>query len=264
MPEGDTVWRTAKQLRAALVDTEITTFDLRVPRYATADARGGRIIAVRSRGKHLLIDIDRSSKALVLHTTLGMDGVWRVFPQGQRWRGGPAFAIRAVIGNERQVAVGYALPHVDLLAADAQDSVVGHLGPDLLGADWDSARAVELLRSQPQRPLGEALLDQRNLAGIGNVYKSEVCFIHRVHPATPIGEVPDLESIAETAHRLLVINAPQAKRVTTGDFRRPLWVYSRAGQPCRRCGTVIQTAELGEPGRERWTWWCPSCQPLHS
>lgn len=261
VPEGDTIWRIARELRAALADTVITTFDLRVPRYATADARGAHITGVRSRGKHLLIDLDRSGRALVLHTTLGMDGAWRVFTAGERWRGGPAFQIRAVIGNAEQVAVGYLLPNVDLLAASAEASVVGHLGPDLLGPDWDPVRAISLLLQQPQRPLAEALLDQRNLAGIGNVFKSELCFLQRLHPVTPVGQVPDLLPLVEQAHELLILNAPRTKRMTTGHERRPLWVYHRGGQPCRRCGTVIEAAELGESGRERWTWWCPTCQP---
>lgn len=263
MPEGDTVWRAARTLHEAIAGTRITAFDLRVPRYATSDLSGAQTVAVRARGKHILMDISDASpgRPLLLHTTLGMDGSWRLFARGERWRG-RGFQIRAIVGNEQHTAVGYLLPRVDLVAAAEESRLVGHLGPDLLGVDWDATRALALLGENPQRAIGAALLDQRNLAGIGNVYKCEICFLHRVNPQAPIDRVGDLADLVDTAHRLLTANADSVRRVTTGDRRKPLWVYGRAGKPCLRCGTAITVAEVGDAAQERWTWWCPSCQPL--
>ena len=263
MPEGDTIWRAARMLNEALAGTRVTSFDLRVPRYATHDLSGTQVVAVRARGKHILMDLHAASsdRLLLLHTTLGMDGVWRLFDKGQPWRG-RSFQIRAIVGNEHRTAVGYLLSRVDVVAAANEGRLVGHLGPDLLGVDWDPSRALALLREHPRRAIGSALLDQRNLAGIGNVYKCEICFLHGVNPQAEVGQIADLVEVIETAHRLLAANADSIHRVTTGDPRRPLWVYGRAGKPCRRCGTAIKVAEIGEASQERWTWWCPRCQPL--
>ena len=260
MPEGDSVWQTAHRLHAALAGRVLVRSDLRVPRLATVDLRGHAVESVRSRGKHLLTRFDHG---WTLHSHLRMEGSWRVFETGQGWRGGPVHQIRAILANEAYAAVGYRLPVLELMRTADETRVVGHLGPDLLGEDWDPDEALRRLRRAPDRALGEALLDQANLAGIGNVYKSELCFLTGVTPWTPVAEVPDLPRLVGQAHRLLEFNRQRPVRVTTGDTRpgRTLWVYGRDRHPCARCGTPIRSAGQGRPGEERITYWCPSCQP---
>ncbi|MCT2590562.1 DNA glycosylase [Streptomyces sp. N2-109] len=264
MPEGDTVWRTAHRLHAVLADAVLTRSDLRVPKLATSDLTGRRVLAVIPRGKHLLTRVEGE---LTLHSHLGMEGSWRVHASGERGRGGPSHQVRAILGTEAHTAVGLRLRVLELLRTPDEDRAVGHLGPDLLGADWDGAEAVRRLLADPARPLGEALLDQRNLAGIGNVYRSELCFLARVPPWTPVGEMPSPERLAARlvtlAQRLLEANKARAGRSTTGELHRDrlLWVYGRGHRPCRRCGTAVRAAELGPAGEKRITYWCPRCQP---
>jgi endonuclease-8 len=152
---------------------------------------------------------------------------------------------------------------VELLRRGDERAAVGHLGPDLLGPDWDLDEAVRRLRTQPARAVGEALLDQRNLAGIGNLYKVEVCFLQGVSPWAPVGSVADLPRLVSRAKLLLERNKHEPHQLTTGDSRRghQHWVYRRDGQPCRRCGTAIRKDDQGEPTFERATYWCPRCQP---
>ncbi len=257
MPEGDVVWRTAQQLHGALAGRVLTRSDFRVPRYATADLTGRRVSEARSRGKHLLIRVEGG---VTVHTHLKMDGSWRVQPAG---RPVPAsHRIRVVLANDAWQAVGYQLGVVELLATAQESSAVGHLGPDLLGPDWDLAEAVRRLGGAPDRPIGEALLDQRNLAGIGNLYKAEMLFLRGVSPWRPVREVPDLAGMAELGRRLLDANKDRIGQVTTGVWRRgeETWVYGRAGRPCRRCRTPIRSAAQGGPAGERVTFWCPRCQ----
>jgi endonuclease-8 len=149
---------------------------------------------------------------------------------------------------------------VELLPTAEEERVTGHLGPDLLGSGWDSAEAVRRLTAEPERPIGEALLDQRNLAGIGNLYKAEVLFLRGIEPWRAVGSVSDLAAVAELARRLLDANKERVGQVTTGNWRRgeETWVYGRRGLPCRRCGTEIRA----EGQQDRITYWCPSCQPL--
>ena len=151
---------------------------------------------------------------------------------------------------------------LDLVRTSEEHTLVGHLGPDLLGPDWDADLAVCNLGRDARAPIGEALLEQRHLAGVGNVYRSELCFLAGVDPLTPVGQVPDLPAMVARAKRLLEANKDRATRITTGDRRRgrQLWVYGRRG-PCLRCGTAISRADLGPPGRERPAYWCPRCQP---
>ena len=264
MPEGDTVWQTAQRLHTALAGQALTRSDLRVPRLATADLTGRAVLDVTPRGKHLLTRIEGG---LTLHSHLRMEGSWQVYGSGERWRGGPTHQIRAILGNATHTAVGYRLPVLELLRTADENQAVGHLGPDLLGPDWDPEIAAAHLLSDPSRPLGEALLDQRNLAGIGNVYKSELAFLARVTPWLPVGELPaDTPArLVATAHRLLDANKNSFDRrtTTTAAGRRPgdrLHVYGREGRPCLRCGTAIRKAEQGDGSRERPTYWCPGCQ----
>lgn len=261
MPEGDAVWRTAQRLATALDGRTLTRTDLRVPQHATADLSGGTVVETVSRGKHLLTRI-RHDREWTLHTHLKMEGSWRVYRRGERWSR-PAHLARVVLDAGEVSAVGFQLGIVELLPREREDDVVGHLGPDLLGPDWDEAEAVRRLTADPDRPLGEALLDQRNLAGIGTIYRSELCFLTGYDPRSPVGVVADPLRMVRLAHTVLVQNRQHPAICTTGDTRRgrSLWVYGRGGERCRRCGTPIERGELGAPGVERVAYWCPSCQP---
>jgi endonuclease-8 len=167
-----------------------------------------------------------------------------------------------VLANDTWQAVGYQLGIVEVLPTAREASVVGHLGPDLLGPDWDEAEAARRLRATPTRAISEALLDQRNLAGIGNIFLTEMLFLRGVSPWRPVAEVADLEALIELGRRLLEANKDRIGQVTTGVWRHgeEAWVYGRAGQPCRRCGTRIRRAEQGGAGEERVRFWCPRCQ----
>lgn len=259
MPEGDTVWQTARRLHTALAGRVLTRSDLRVPRYATVDLTGRGVLGVTPRGKHLLTRIEGG---LTLHSHLRMDGSWKVYASGQRWSGGPGHQIRVVLGNSERTAVGYRLPVLDLVRTADEHRVVGHLGPDLLGPDWDPDAALANLLKDPARPLGEALLDQRNLAGIGNVYKSELCFLLRATPWLPIGELlPERAArIPALAKKLLEANRDRPVRSTTQRRGQDLFVYGRAPRPCPRCHTSIRVGDQGDGSRERPTYWCPTCQ----
>ncbi|MER7200429.1 DNA glycosylase [Streptomyces sp. CB01635] len=261
MPEGDTVLQTARRLHTALAGQVLIRSDLRVPRFATADLTGRTVLDVTPRGKHLLTRIEGG---LTLHSHLRMDGSWKVYAPGERWTGGPGHQIRAILGNATRTAVGYRLPILELMRTADEIKVVGHLGPDLLGPDWDAETALRNLLSDPARPLGEALLDQRNLAGIGNVYKSELCFLLQVTPWLPVGDLPDETAarLPELAKKLLEANRDRPARVTTGSGRpgQRLYVYGRAPRPCLRCRTPIRVADQGDGSRDRPTYWCPSCQ----
>lgn len=259
MPEGDTVWQTARRLHSVLAGRVLTRFDLRVPRHATADLTGRTVLDVTPRGKHLLTRVEGG---LTLHSHLRMDGSWKVYPNGRRWTGGPTHQIRAVLGTADCAAVGYRLPVLDLLRTSAEHRVVGHLGPDLLGPDWDPDLALSNLLSDPARPLGEALLDQRNLAGIGNVYKSELCFLLGVTPWLPVGDLLQdrLARLPALARKLLEANRDRPVRSTTGRSDQSHFVYGRAPRPCLRCHSSIRSADQGDGSRERPTYWCPTCQ----
>jgi endonuclease-8 len=256
VPEGDTVYRTAARLREALAGHRLTAADLRVPAHATADLTDRLVLDVVPRGKHLLTRFDGG---LTLHTHLRMDGRWAVFRAGEAWHGGPAHQIRAVLGTADRTAVGYRLPVVELLRTADEGRAVGHLGPDLLGPDWDAAEALRRLTADPARPVGEALLDQQNLAGIGNVYANELCFMAGVTPWTPVGEVTVLDRMLAKAQQLLEANKLRAERITTRDPHpdRRTWVYGRARRPCARCGTPLRTASYAQ---DRPAYWCPHCQ----
>lgn len=258
MPEGDTVFRAARLLDRSLSGDVLTRTDFRVPQHATADLAGATVLETISRGKHLLT---RIGDDWTLHTHLKMEGAWRVHQPGQRWQR-PAHQARVVLETTRKTAVGFSLGIVELLPRDREHEAVGHLGPDLLGPDWDETEALRRLLEDPDRPLHEALLDQRNLAGIGNMWMAETLFLTGLDPRLPIPQVPDLRKVVNLAYRLLQANKERAIQASTGSTRRgqERYVYGRAGQPCRRCGTRIRSDELGPPGRERVTYWCPSCQ----
>ncbi|HOW93098.1 MAG TPA: endonuclease VIII Nei2 [Mycolicibacterium fallax] len=249
MPEGDTVYRTAAALRTALTAQVLTRCDIRVPRFATVDLTGARVDEVFCRGKHLFIRAGRAS----IHSHLGMDGAWRLGPPRV-----PDHRIRVILATAENRATGVDLDLLEVLDRSADLAAVAQLGPDLLGPDWDPGPAVANLLAAPDRPLAAALLDQRNLAGIGNVYANELCFVTGVAPGSPVRAVPDPVRLVNRARLMLSTNLTRAIRTTTGDTRRgrELWVYGRAGRDCRRCGTPIRRSDDGP----RISFWCPSCQ----
>ena len=259
MPEGDTVWRAAKRLHQALAGKELTGTDFRVPTLATTDLAGQSVLEVVARGKHLLM---RLSGGLTIHSHFRMDGSWHLYRPSERWKGGPDHQVRVVLENAEWAAVGYRLPVLELVATADEESVVGHLGPDLLSPDFDRAAAVANLAANPSRTISEALLDQRNLAGIGNFYRTEICFLLGLHPWKPVSTV-DLDAAVDLGRRLMKSNLARGTQVSTGVDRpaQRSWVFERAGKPCRRCGATILTAPIGEPPRDRISYWCPSCQP---
>lgn len=268
MPEGDSVWWAARRLRAGLAGQVLVRSDFRVPRWATANLAGRTVLDVVPRGKHLLIRMDGD---LTLHTHFRMDGSWQLYRPGERWTGGAGHQIRLVLRTAETTAVGYRLPVIDLLPTSDEARVVGHLGPDVLGPDWDADRVVSALAARPEREIGAALLDQRVLAGLGNIYRTEACFLHGSTPWTTVGDAGDLGKLVERARALIAANIERPERSTTGAPGRSgerFWIYGRAGRPCRRCGARIRRADqeidpddpTGDGPRARITAWCPSCQ----
>ncbi len=273
MPEGDTLHRTADGLRPYLVGRTITSAWAGGPGPVPQARRieGAAVTEVEALGKNLLIRFDNG---LELRTHLRMNGSWHRYRPGERWRRPPGRA-RLVLEVPGAVAVCFDAPVVELLETRAETlhPALGRLGPDLLGPAFEPDGAVEAMRrlrdpGRARTAIGEALLDQRALAGIGNVYKSEILFLGRIDPWALVGDLPDetlIRAIA-TARRLLLANADRRhgpERVTTGGGRTaaggPLWVYDRAGRPCRRCGTPIARRAQGSE-LPRLTFWCPRCQ----
>jgi len=260
VPEGDVIWYTARQLREALAGRVLTRSDFRVPRYATVNLVGQTVTEAVARGKHLLIRTDRG---LTVHTHLKMEGAWRIQPAGGR-PPADSHRLRLLLANSEWVAAGYQLGVTEVLRTAHEGQVIGHLGPDLLGPGWDAGAAVDRLARDPDRPIGEALLDQRNLAGAGVIFATEMLFLRGIDPWRTVGSVSidELTALVELGHRLLDVNKDRPGHVTTGDTRpgRENWAYGRAGRPCRRCGAPIRKGEQGPPGQERPRYWCPNCQ----
>ena len=262
MPEGDVLFAAAAKLRDVLNGREIIRVSGSHPGVRPNGRRlqGHTVSAVESIGKHLLVHFDHG---WTVRTHLGMPGVWHVYRHGERWRRTPGKA-RLVLETEAHVAVCFSAPTVEVGPTSRVRTSINHLGPDLMGehVDWDEiGRRAE--RSDAPT-VADLLLDQSVMAGIGNVFKSEVLFAERVHPDTPTGRL-GADVVAALAHRgrrLLLPNGQPRARTTTGERRpgRRTWVYGRAGRPCRRCGTAIRTATHGE--LDRITYWCPTCQPI--
>src|SRR5215467_511509 len=215
MPEGDTVWLTARRLHEALAGRVLTRSDVRVPRYATTNLAGRTVTEVAARGKHLLIRVEGG---VTVHTHLRMDGSWRVRPARERIGG--SHRIRLVLANDTWQAVGYQLGIVEVLRTAQEARVVGHLGPDLLGPDWDEAEAARRLRAAPTRAIGEALLGPRNVAGIGNIVLTETLFLRGVSPCSPVAERPDLDGPPEPGRRLLEPTKHRIGQVTPRLWQR--------------------------------------------
>ena len=279
MPEGDTLHRVAAGLRPFLVGRPVIAARARVPGPQVGRIVGRTVTGVDALGKNLLIRFD---DGLELRTHLRLNGSWHRYRPGERWRRAPARAV-LVLEVPGSVAVCFDAPVVELFEQRAErlHPSLGHLGPDLLAPDFDPAEALRRLRDpgRAQLPVADALLDQRALAGIGNVYKSEVLWMERVSPFTSVDELDDdtLARLVATARRLLLANVgegavaarrppgrPRPERVTTDGDRRaagdPLWVYRRTGRPCRRCRTPIRSVRQGAD-LPRTTYWCPNCQP---
>lgn len=275
MPEGDTIHRAAATLDRALGGGTVTRFESSYPALNRVDQdapiAGRTIERVSARGKHLLVHL---SGGLVLRTHLRMNGSWHLYRPGERWRR-PAREVRVLLATADFVAVGFAVPDAEFVATGrtSRGRRLESLGPDLLAADFDAAAAVERLRGSGAATVEAALLDQTVLAGIGNVYKSEVLFACRVHPFASVASLDDATraKLVATARRFLAANVRPATGggiVTYTGFRRTtrradpaerLWVYGRAGRPCRRCGTPIAWRKSGPATRS--TYWCPRCQP---
>ena len=257
MPEGDTVYRSARSLDAALHGATLTRCDIRVPAFATVDLTGQVVHEVVSRGKHLVAHVGETT----IHSHLKMEGTWHLYRHGTAWQR-PAFQARIVLETADWVAVGFELGTLELFPTADDEQHLGYLGPDLLGPNWDAADAVARLGAEVERPVAVALADQRNLAGLGNVYVNELCFLRGLLPSRPMSEV-DAAGLVTLGHRLIMANRDRAERTTTGNLRRGMrtFVYGRERQPCRRCGTRIQSGELGRSELEkRVTYWCPRCQ----
>jgi endonuclease-8 len=271
MPEGDTLARIAAGLRPHLAGRRVIAARARVPGPQVQRVVGATIADVLAAGKNLLIRFDNG---LELRTHLRMRGTWHRYRPGEPWRRAPGRAV-LVLEVPGAVAVCFDAPVVELFETRAETihPSLGRLGPDFLDAAFDADEARRRLRA-PERVATEisvALLDQRALAGIGNVVKSETLFIERVDPFARVGDLDDaaLDRLIATARRILVESSARSRgpeRVTTVDpvTRRPLapgplWVYRRAGRPCRRCGTLIRSAAQGTD-LPRTTYWCPACQ----
>jgi endonuclease VIII len=264
MPEGDTIYRTAAVLAAALSGQRVTAAGAR-PHQGLAHVPdldrvvGATIERVEARGKHLLI---RFEAGWTLRTHLGLHGSWHRYRPGERWQR-PTSQATVVLETGQAVAVCFTPAEVELLTdRQAERHAALHaLGPDLLAREFPTDAAITRLRQRDGTALGEALLDQRAVAGLGNVYKSEVCFVEGISPWAPVAALDDaaLERLLTTARRLLSANLRGGARVTTGSRARPLWVYGRRGRPCRHCGTPIAARRQGDAAR--MTYWCPHCQP---
>lgn len=267
MPEGDSVYQLSRRLQF-MRGREVLSTSLRVPSVALHRFDGERVQRVWPYGKHLFMQF---SGGLILHTHLKMEGTWSVHRLGDRWRKQRHRARVVLVLSDAAAPielVGFELGLVDVFPSNTYAEKMGYLGPDVLYPDWDSYGRHEAARrilAAPGRPIGSALLDQKNLAGVGNEYRAEVCFLAGVHPASPTGSV-DVPKILEITRRLMWANRNSPIRVTTGVKRagENSYVFGRNGKPCRRCGTPIEKSSLqSTPDElERIIWWCPSCQLL--
>jgi endonuclease-8 len=274
MPEGDTIFRAARTLHRALAGHDVVRFESVFPALTRVDddapIAGRRVESVIAAGKHLLL---RFSGDLVLRTHMRMNGSWHIYRPGESWQR-PRRDMRIVVATATFEAVGFNVPVAEFLAPRAlsrQDDL-RLMGPDLLGQTFDAAEALRRLRERPDLAVADALLNQRIVAGAGNVYKSEVLFLCGVNPFALVAGVADdrLVAILATARKHLQANVidPTAAIVTYRGYRRTtrradpaerLYVYGRAGRPCRKCGTAIQVRAQGP--HARLTYWCPACQP---
>jgi endonuclease VIII len=259
VPEGDTVLVAASRLHRAMAGRVLLSTDVRVPAFATSDLSGQVLDEVATRGKHLLF---RTDAGFTIHTHFRMDGRFELRRPEQR-PPGRMHEIRLILRTEPWVAYGRLLGLLEVIRTENEAGSLGHLGPDVLGPDWDPDEALRRLCAEPHRAIGEAILDQRVMAGPGNIYKAELLFLRGIDPWTRVGDVRDPAALVALTKRVMEANRTIGTQVTTGDTRagRSHWVYGRGGEPCRRCGTPIRSAEQGPDAQERITYWCPHCQP---
>lgn len=267
MPEGDSVYVAARKLDV-LVGRTVTRGELRVPAHATADLSDHVIVGLDTHGKHLLT---RFSDDLTLHTHMLMTGSWTVSRQGKWLPRDMMLDVRVLLrtasstGGDGPAAYGVKMPIVELIRTSDEHTVIGHLGPDPLRADWDPDEAVRRMTADPDRAVSAVLLDQQCVAGFGNLWVNELCFLRGLNPWRPIGDV-DVPALLRLGRKAIHHSAtvPGAYQVTTGNSRRgeQHWVAGRKSKPCLRCGTPIRVVDEvpNDPERRR-TWWCPHCQP---
>lgn len=263
MPEGDSVYQLAARLQW-MRGQQVTGTDLRVPSVATVRFDGQQVRAVWPYGKHLFMQFENE----ILHTHLKMEGTWGIYRRGQRWKR-PAYLARVVLDFPEIQLVGFQLGMVRVFPTTEYQQRIAHLGPDVLSNTWEASgrqQAIANLEQQPHRAIGLALLDQKVLAGVGNEYRAEICFLLGVHPATQVQFV-DLEKTVDITRRLMWANRNSRMRVCTGIAKpgQTSYAFGRNHKPCRRCGARIQQSTLvadPEAELERIIWWCPQCQPL--
>lgn len=263
MPEGDSIYRAARRLDRGLSGRRLVRTDFRVPQHATADLSGQVVLGTDSHGKHLFT---RTDADVTLHTHQRMDGSWTVLRPGKNLPRRLAVQVRVILAvDEGDAAYALRMPLVELIPTADERLITGRLGPDPLRDDWDPDEAVRRLAAEPDRALVAALLDQRNLAGLGNLWVNETCFLRGHSPWTPAGDV-DLGAVVRLSAKMLRHSAfgRSSAQATTGVTRpgEDHWVYGRTREPCRRCGTPIRHAvEVPGDAEDRHTWWCPHCQP---
>lgn len=258
MPEGDVVLRTARRLDEAFAGAVLRRAELRWGERDASVLVGDVTTEVVARGKHIL---HRTRAGWTLHSHLRMEGSWHLAHAGERMPARPD--VRAVLATDAWIGLGLRLGMLDLVRTDDEHRLVGHLGPDVLGADWNEDLAVRRLGQSPS-PIGEALLDQRNLAGVGTLYASESLFLERLHPwarADTLG-AETIRRLVRRAHRLLHANVAHVVQSSTGSRRNGenAYVHARSGRPCRRCHDTVRVAMIGDAPTQRTMFYCPSCQ----
>ena len=272
MPEGDTIFRTARMLHRALAGRIVTRFESAFPAltrvHEDRPITGRTVQSVTSRGKHLLMTF---SGDLVLHTHMRMNGSWHVYRPGERWRRA-SHDLRILIATETIVAVAFNVPVAAFLTRRdlERHEQLRQLGPDLAGGQVDRAEVARRIRARGRDAIGDVLLNQRVASGVGNVLKSEILFVSGIDPFTPAAELSDaaLDRMLDAAQRLFAMNVAEPGTSLTRVFGRHttasldpsarLWVYGRGGKRCRRCGTPIEAKKTGLDAR--LTYWCPACQ----
>ena len=275
MPEGDAIYRAARALHNALAGHKVIKFETAYAHLARVDVDtplvGRAIERCEAAGKHLLI---RFQGDLILRTHMRMSGSWHLYRHGERWQRAP-HTMRLRLDTEQWVAVAFNVPVAEFISSRTLETTdpVATLGPDLLKPNFDRAEAVRRVIAAGAMPIADALLNQRLVTGMGNIYKCEVLFLAGVHPDTPASGVPvaQLEPLLDTAQSLLAANVREGtpgQIQTYRSLRRTdkmanasdsFWVYARAGKPCRKCGTPIESKQSGLNARR--TYWCPRCQP---
>jgi len=277
MPEGDTIFRTARNLGRALEGKPVTAFRSTFPwltRFNDDTPLAGQTIdKVEARGKWLLVHFSGGG---ILASHLLMNGRWHIYRRGERWQLAHIH-MRIVIENEQYQAIGFRVPVARMHTEQSLDRDLRVAVPenDLLRKEFDAAAALERLRSRPDEAIADALLDQSVLAGVGNVFKSEICFVNGLNPFRAVASLTRDEAAAAitSARKLLRANVledsgdtivtyrGQQRRTThASDPSQSLWVYGRNGEPCRRCGELIRRRIQGVDARV--TFWCPRCQPM--